>query len=182
MACTHIAKAEVVQKHVLLVAQRHVQHVHAAGPLPADSCSSSLCQHVVSHGNRDVMRRSRRRAIQRQAVVQFAQLLLLDAHAVEEAAASAVVGRVAFFLEDHLLRQVGHDRLRGQPREAGDGRQVAEHQHAGRREVGVHGAVAAQELVAQLVLDEAHGGRVGAGGGDGRRGGAVVVAVAGVLQ
>lgn len=72
-----------------------------------------------------------------------------------DGAALEVRGRVALFLQGHLLGELAHDRLGGEPREAGDGRQVAEHEHAW-CEVGVHAAVA-QKLIAQFVLDDTHG-------------------------
>lgn len=53
--------------------------------------------------------------------------------------------------------QLGHDALSGQAGEAGDGRKVAEHQHA-RTEASLHAPAWPQEFASQLVLDEAHGG------------------------
>lgn len=97
------------------------------------------------------------------------QLLLLDAHGVNVVShppathaaalgAHAAVGRVALLLQDHVLRRkVLHDRVRGQPGEAGHRREVAEHYHA-RAEIGVHAPVRAQEFTAKFVLNDAHGG------------------------
>lgn len=144
---------------VLVVAQRHLQQVRsvplAHDPVVAPSSSTAW--------------------VERQPVVMLRKLLLLDAHGVHivthsphkapqapqapDAHATPTVGRVSFLLQaHHLLRgHVGHDRLGGQPGEAGDRRQVAEHEHA-RAEAAVHAAVGPQEFAAQLVLNEAHGG------------------------
>lgn len=126
-----------MQQHVLVVvvvvAEGHLQHV-ALPRAPTGAVHP------------------RPSAVEGHAVVQLTQPLLLDTHAMEEAPAVGhggplvLGGRVALLLQDHLLRQLAHDGLGGQPREAGDGRQVAEHQHA-RRKVGVHATVA-QKLVA----------------------------------
>jgi len=98
----------------------------------------------------------------RQTVVVLSQLLLFDPHgavlkaivahqlpAEEGLATSTIAGRVSLLLEHHLLRQLVHDGLGGQPGEGCDGREVAEHDHA-RAKAGVHAAAAAgtQEFVA----------------------------------
>ena len=79
---------------VVMVAEGDLQHV-----LPAGSTTAARARGVHGH-----------------AVVQLAEALLLDAHAVEEATVGAlnswVVGRrVPLLLQHHLLGQLAHDRL-----------------------------------------------------------------------
>lgn len=97
--------------------------------------------------------------VQRQAIIMLRQFLLLDTHGmnivsnpgapqVATLSAHAAVRRVTLLLQDHFLRRkVLHDRLGGQPGEAGHRGKVAEHYHA-RAEVGVHAPVGAQEFIA----------------------------------
>lgn len=132
-----IAEAEVVQQHVLMVVvvastKLHLQHLIALPRAPSATAATQPSSSPATS------------AIKGHAVVQLAHPLLLDAHAVEEAV--GVGWRVALLLQDHLLGHL-HDRLRGQAGEAGDGWQVAEHEHAGGK-VWVHAPIASQKLVA----------------------------------
>lgn len=129
-----------MQKHVLrilvVVAERHVWHVTS-----------------LPHASTDTVHPySSTPTIKGHTVVQLAQSLLLNAHTVEEApcvgSSGALVfwGRVALFLQSHLLRKLTHNRLRGQPGKAGDWWQMAEHKHTWCK-IGVHATVA-QKLIA----------------------------------
>lgn len=128
----YVALAKVMHQQVLVVAHGHLQELCA---LPRAS------------------------RIQRLTVVMFCHLLLLDVHGMDivphpsilhQAAhpGHAAVWRVPLLLQDHLVGawQVLHNRLGGQPGEAGHRGQVTEHDHA-RGEVGVHAPIGAQEVI-----------------------------------
>lgn len=129
---TYVAHVEVMHQQALVVADCHLQQTCA------------------------LLQPSR---VNRQAIIQLGQLLLLDTHGVHIVAhpcaphaatrgTHAAVRRVTLLLQDHVLRRkVLHDGVGGQPGEAGHRWEMAEHYHA-RAKIGVHAPIRAQEFVA----------------------------------